>query len=241
MPLLDWVGQDNWGYNGVLSIATDPVDPNRVYAAVGMYTNSWDPNNGAILRSTDRGATWQTFKLPFKNGGNMPGRGMGERLAVDPHNNRNVYFAAEGGNGLWRSTDYGATFAKVTAFPNAGNYVQDPNDTNGYLSQNQGLTWVTFDDVTRDVYVGVADKANPVYRSADGGDHLGPDPRPADRIPGPQGRGDRRLPLHRHQRHRRPVRGRRPARCSGSTPRPGCGPTSAPRPRPTRPTTATPG
>ncbi|AGZ42058.1 cellulose binding domain-containing protein [Actinoplanes friuliensis] len=169
VPLLDWVGQDNWGYNGVLSIATDPVDTDRVYAAVGMYTNSWDPNNGAILRSSDRGATWQVTKLPFKNGGNMPGRGMGERLAVDPHDNSRVYFAAEGGNGLWRSTDFGATWAKVTAFPNAGNYVQDPGDTNGYLSQNQGLTWVTFDDVTRDVYVGVADKENPVYRSTDGG------------------------------------------------------------------------
>jgi photosystem II stability/assembly factor-like uncharacterized protein len=169
VPLLDWVGQDNWGYNGVLSIATDPVDPNRVYAAVGMYTNSWDPNNGAILSSTDRGATWKTFKLPFKNGGNMPGRGMGERLAVDPHDNRNVYFAAEGGNGLWRSTNHGATWAEVSAFPNAGNYVQDPADANGYLSQNQGLTWVTFDDVSRDVYVGVADKQNPVYRSTDGG------------------------------------------------------------------------
>ncbi|WP_275979976.1 cellulose binding domain-containing protein [Couchioplanes caeruleus] len=168
-PLLDWVGQNNWGYNGVLSIAADPVDANRVYAAVGMYTNSWDPNNGAILRSTDRGATWQVSTLPFKNGGNMPGRGMGERLAVDPHDNRNVYFAAEGGNGLWRSTNYGATWSKVTAFPNAGTYVQDPSDTNGYLSQNQGLTWVTFDDVTRDVYVGVADKQNPVYRSTDGG------------------------------------------------------------------------
>jgi xyloglucan-specific exo-beta-1,4-glucanase len=168
-PLLDWVGQNNWGYNGVLSIAPDPVDTNRVYAAVGMYTNSWDPNNGAILRSADKGKTWQTTVLPFKNGGNMPGRGMGERLAVDPRNNRNVYFAAEGGNGLWRSTDYGATWGKVTAFPNAGNYVQDPNDTNGYLNQNQGLTWVTFDPATPAVYVGVADKANPVYRSTDGG------------------------------------------------------------------------
>src|SRR5882672_5361304 len=25
IPLLDWVGQNNWGYNGVVSIATDPV------------------------------------------------------------------------------------------------------------------------------------------------------------------------------------------------------------------------
>jgi xyloglucan-specific exo-beta-1,4-glucanase len=169
VPLLDWVGQGNWGYNGVLSIATDPVATDRVYAAVGMYTNGWDPNNGAILRSTNRGASWQVTQLPFKNGGNMPGRGMGERLAVDPHDDSHVFFAAEGGNGLWRSTDYGVTWAKVTAFPNVGNYVQDPNDANGYLNQNQGLTWVTFDDVTRDVYVGVADKANPVYRSTDGG------------------------------------------------------------------------
>src|SRR5947208_11886178 len=48
-PLLDWVGQSNWGFNGVSSLATDPVQTNRVYAAAGMYTNSWDPNNGAIL------------------------------------------------------------------------------------------------------------------------------------------------------------------------------------------------
>src|SRR5688572_28081898 len=57
-PLLDWVGWDRWGWNGVTSIATDPVQTNRVYASVGMYTNTWDPNNGAILRSTDRGNTW---------------------------------------------------------------------------------------------------------------------------------------------------------------------------------------
>ncbi|GIM95338.1 cellulose binding domain-containing protein [Paractinoplanes toevensis] len=167
-PLLDWVGQNNWGYNGVLSIAPDPVDTNRVYAAVGMYTNDWDPNNGAILRSSDKGNTWQITTLPFKNGGNMPGRGMGERLAVDPNNNKNVYFAAEGGNGLYRSTDYGVTFSKVTTFPNAGNYVQDPADTNNYLNQNQGLTWVTF-GAANQVFVGVADKENPVYRSNDGG------------------------------------------------------------------------
>ncbi|WP_433825087.1 cellulose binding domain-containing protein [Actinoplanes sp. CA-015351] len=168
-PLLDWVGQKDWGYNGVLSIATDPVDTRRVYAAAGMYTNSWDPNNGAILRSTDRGATWHKTVLPFKIGGNMPGRGMGERLVVDPRNNRNVYFAAEGGNGLWRSTDHGVTWAKVSAFPNAGNYVADPSDTSGYQSQNQGLSWVTFDPASTAVYVGVADKENPVYRSLDSG------------------------------------------------------------------------
>jgi hypothetical protein len=30
------------------------------------------------MRSTDKGNTWSETKLPFKVGGNMPGRGMGE-------------------------------------------------------------------------------------------------------------------------------------------------------------------
>jgi hypothetical protein len=106
----------------------------------------------------------------------MPGRGQGERLAVDPNRNSIVYFGAEDGNGLWRSTDYGATWAKVANFPNVGNYAQDPNDANGYLNHNQGVTWVTFDrstgtagNTTQTIYVGVADKQNPVYRSTNGG------------------------------------------------------------------------
>ncbi|MES4903842.1 MULTISPECIES: xyloglucanase [unclassified Streptomyces] len=176
VPLLDWVDGDHWGWSGVASLASDPVEPNKVYAAVGTYTNSWDPANGAILRSSDRGATWQTTTLPFKVGGNMPGRGMGERLAVDPNKNSVLYFGAPSGNGLWRSTDSGVTWSKVTAFPNAGNYAQDPSDSSGYLSDNQGVVWVTFDErtgssgtATKTIYVGVADKQNTVYRSTDAG------------------------------------------------------------------------
>ncbi|HEU5107422.1 MAG TPA: xyloglucanase, partial [Micromonosporaceae bacterium] len=175
-PLLDHVGWADWGHNGVLSIAADPRNANRVYAAVGMYTNDWDPNNGAILRSTDRGENWQKFNLPFKVGGNMPGRGQGERLAVDPNNGAVIYYGAEGGNGLWRSTNTGASFAKVANFPNVGNYAQDPKDPNGYLNQNQGVLWVTFDEssgsagsTTQQIFVGVADKANSIYRSTNGG------------------------------------------------------------------------
>ncbi|MPY47338.1 cellulose binding domain-containing protein [Streptomyces acidicola] len=175
-PLLDSIGWDNWGHTGVVSLASDTVDPSKVYAAVGTYTNSWDPKNGAVLRSADRGATWQKADLPFKLGGNMPGRGMGERLAVDPNRNSVLYLGAPSGKGLWRSTDSGATWSQVTNFPNAGNYVQDPSDTSGYASDNQGIVWVTFDEstgssgnATKTVYVGVADKDNAVYRSTDAG------------------------------------------------------------------------
>jgi hypothetical protein len=176
IPLNDWVGWNNWGYLGCVSIATDPVNPNNVYAAVGMYTNGWDPNNGAILRSTDQGATWSGTVLPFTLGGNMPGRGMGERLVIDPNKNSVLYFAAPTGNGLWRSSDSGVTWSQVTSFPNAGNYVQDATDPNNYLTKTPGVVWVTFDprtgsagNATQTIYVGVADLQNSLYRSTDGG------------------------------------------------------------------------
>ena len=176
VPLLDWVPWEKWGWNGVLSVATDARDPERLYAALGTYTNSWDPNNGAIARSRDRGATWEVTEMPFKIGGNMPGRGMGERLAIDPNDTRILYFGTEAGHGLWRSVDYGASWAKVESFPNPGNYVQDPLDPSDYLTSNQGVVWVVFDpasgsagSASQNIYVGVADKQNPLYRSIDGG------------------------------------------------------------------------
>ncbi|WP_405915671.1 cellulose binding domain-containing protein [Streptomyces sp. NBC_00728] len=175
-PLLDSVGWDEWGHSGVVSLASDSVDPDKVYAAVGTYTNGWDPTNGAVLRSADRGASWQKADLPFKLGGNMPGRGMGERLAVDPNRNSVLYLGAPSGKGLWKSTDSGASWSQVTGFPNVGDYVQDATDTSGYASDNQGIVWVTFDEstgtsgsATQTIYVGVADKDNAVYRSTDGG------------------------------------------------------------------------
>jgi xyloglucan-specific exo-beta-1,4-glucanase len=175
-PITDSLGWDDWGLTGIASLALDPNDGNKVYLAAGTYTNSWDPNNGAILRSGDRGASWARTTLPFKLGGNMPGRGMGERLAVDPNKGSVLYLGAPSGNGLWRSTDSGVTWAKVTSFPNAGNYVQDPADPYGYANDIQGVVWVTFDprtgtagNTTQTIYVGVADLQNTVYRSTDGG------------------------------------------------------------------------
>ncbi|GIH10978.1 xyloglucanase [Rhizocola hellebori] len=176
VPLLDWVSWDQWGWTGVSSLATDAVDPDRLYLAVGTYTNDWDPNNGAILRSRDRGRSFKASPLPFKVGGNMPGRGMGERLAIDPNRNAILYFGAPSGNGLWRSSDSGVSWSKVDSFPNPGTYRPDPNDTSGYSNDLTGVVWVAFDPrtgsrrrPTRSIYVGVADKDNPLYHSADGG------------------------------------------------------------------------
>jgi xyloglucan-specific exo-beta-1,4-glucanase len=181
IPLLDWIGPDDWNLNGVESIAADPIDPRRVYLAVGTYTNEWTNQNGSILRSFNYGQTFQRFDLPFKVGGNMPGRNMGERLAIDPNDNSILYLGARSGNGLWRSSDYGQTWSKVTSFPNPGTYFQDPSSS--YTKDLIGVAWVTFDPrtlgadgATQTIYVGVADLGTSVYRSTDGGKTWAPVP-----------------------------------------------------------------
>ncbi|KAI1101768.1 glycoside hydrolase family 74 protein [Jackrogersella minutella] len=168
---------DNWHNWGVDALALDPQDENMVYAAVGMYTNDWDPKSGSIIRSSDKGATWQTAALPFKVGGNMPGRGMGERLAVDPANSKILYFGARSGSGLWKSVDGGSTFAQVSSFTAVGTFIPDPKDVGGYNGDKQGLAFVTFDSTsgttdgaTKRIFVGTADNTTAsVYVSEDAG------------------------------------------------------------------------
>jgi xyloglucan-specific exo-beta-1,4-glucanase len=103
IPLTDWVAPEDWNMLGGEAFATDPVDPKICYFAAGTYTNDWADMNGRILRSKDYGSTWQAFEMPFKFGGNMPGRGMGERLAIDPNSDNILYFGVRSGNGLWKS------------------------------------------------------------------------------------------------------------------------------------------
>ncbi|KAH8881944.1 glycoside hydrolase family 74 protein [Thozetella sp. PMI_491] len=167
----------NWNNWGVDALALDPQNSKVVYAALGMYTNSWDPNNGAIAKSTDQGASWTLTNLNFKVGGNMPGRGTGERLAVDPANSNIVYFGARSGHGLWKSTNGGQTWANVTSFSNTGTYRENPADSTGYQNDIMGLTFVTFDSTsgitngaTSRIFVGVADNITAsVYVSTDAG------------------------------------------------------------------------
>ena len=114
-PLLDWVPYEDLNLMGVESIAVDPADPNRVYLACGTYTNSGTPN-GAILRSRDRGKTFERTNVPFKFGGNEDGRGNGERMSVDP-NDGNILYLGTRQAGLWRSTDGAVTWSRVDSFP----------------------------------------------------------------------------------------------------------------------------
>jgi len=157
IPLTDRFGEKDWNLLGIDSLATDPVAPDRLYVAAGTYTNSW-AGNGALLRSTDRGRTFQRTDLPFKLGSNEDGRGAGERLAIDPGNHGTLLLGTRK-NGLWRSTDSGVTWGQVSTFP-----VKDG------AGSGAGISFVTYGPAgSRTVYVGVADKSRSLYRSTDGG------------------------------------------------------------------------
>jgi hypothetical protein len=127
LPLMDGFAEGS--YYGVESIAPDPSDPGRVYAAVGM---SWR-SPAAILRSEDRGAHWQVVDVPFRMGGNENGRGLGERLAVDPHAPATLLFGSRH-DGLWRSDDRGLTWRRDTAFPYAGACAPQPRQIQGGIA-----------------------------------------------------------------------------------------------------------
>ncbi|MBV6702726.1 RICIN domain-containing protein [Kitasatospora aureofaciens] len=157
IPLTDFLGEKDWNLLGIDSLATDAVDPARLYLATGTYTNEW-AGNGAILRSTDRGRSFERIDLPFKLGGNEPGRGAGERLVIDPANHANLLLGSRK-NGLWRSTDYGSTWRQVSSFP-----VKDG------AGSGAGISFVTYGPAgSNTVYVGVNDTSTPLYRSTDGG------------------------------------------------------------------------
>jgi len=165
IPLQDPMAESS--YFGGESIAPDPIDPNTVYIAAGMYRS--DPS--AILRSHDRGNTWQIFPVSFRMGGNEDGRGVGERVAIDPNDNAILFFGSRH-DGLWRSENYGETWQKVKTFPLKGRGLPVEGQPT-----NTGLSFVVFDphtgtrgSATRTLFVGSADPgSNHLFRSDDAG------------------------------------------------------------------------
>jgi BNR/Asp-box repeat. len=161
IPLMDWLSRAQEQYVGVEGIAPDPVDSNTVYMAVGTYTTS---GNGAIIKSTNRGATWTFETIAAPMGGNNDGRSFGNRLEVDPNNTSILYFASRT-TGLWKSANAGVTWATVASFPVKG-------------TSPFGLPFVVFDKKSgtpgagsSTIYVGVAatTAGTNLYRSKDAG------------------------------------------------------------------------
>ncbi len=176
VPLLDWANQTDWNLYGIESLASDPVDPRNVYVAAGTYTSA-EVSAGEILRSSDYGRTWSRSPLPFKFGGNENGRNNGERLAVDPNDNK-VLFLGTRTAGLWRSHDFGATWARINSFPDYDEAMPRPASTGpwNYVPQLVGINVIRFDprsgspgSPTPVLYAAVSTPNASIFRSTDTG------------------------------------------------------------------------
>lgn len=160
IQLLDGVGRFEAGLRCVESMAADPTNENRVYIASGGSTGD---QVGGIYWSTDQGKSLNYVNTPLKMAGNNAGRGIGERLQVDP-NSPNILFFGSRIHGLYKSTDYAKTWTKVASFPVT-------TTTDGV-----GLCFVVFDSMsstsgnpTKDIYVGVSKNGSNLYKSSDAG------------------------------------------------------------------------
>jgi len=177
-PLLDWVPYADLNLMGVESIAVDPSDAGRVYLSCGTYTAP-DVPDGAVLRSTDGGLSFQRTNLPVKFGGNEEGRGNGERLAVDP-NDGQVLLLGTRLSGLWKSVDGAASFQPVDGLPAEAwkrSALDGPLSAGRGSDGRGGVVFVIFDPrsgsrghASQTVYLGVSAMGRPnLYRSQDGG------------------------------------------------------------------------
>jgi hypothetical protein len=172
IPLLDWLGPDQANFTGIESIGLDPSDPDRLYLAAGTYRFG----DAAILRSDDRGKTFQIFKVPFRMGGNDDGRSNGERLAVDPNLGSILFFGSRAA-GLWQSTDSGATWKTVDSFTNTGTGPARPGNEGRFDRRTAyGVVSVVFDPAsghrgspTSVIYAAVSTPGTNIYRSGDAG------------------------------------------------------------------------
>jgi photosystem II stability/assembly factor-like uncharacterized protein len=111
----------------IARIAVDPTDPNTAYAAVNDFpSNGRDFAEGTgIYKTTNGGTTW-TDVTP-----SLSSFDPYSDVMIDPSNHNTVYMAigdvfgdpyGTGGNGIYKSTDAGATWTKL-----GGGLPTDPN------------------------------------------------------------------------------------------------------------------
>lgn len=143
-----WESPDNgltWTQAGVdlpssflgLTVDVAPSDPQRVYVS-GRYGPA-DQYLGAIQRSTDRGASWQSLSVPGSDDTHLP-----YLSAVDPNNPDILYVRLDGDpvDILLVSKDGGDTF--TNAFESTGNlfgFALSPDGSTVFVGGSKDGLW----------------------------------------------------------------------------------------------------
>ncbi len=97
----------------VSSFAVDPFDPAILYAGVGAFGES---NRAGIYVSNDRGLSWHHVASSYGNGITFRKYRTADAIAPDPFS-QGVILSGSRGNGVWRTTDAGASWTQVCAAP----------------------------------------------------------------------------------------------------------------------------
>ena len=161
----DTYGAYIWNGSQWQQLVTSTSMPSAIGATQdGVYEVRIAPSNtnilymeylGNVYRSTDKGATWtKTAFAQVSESANDPYRINGQKMAVDP-NNSNVVYVGTPQDGLFVTTDGGASWQKVSAVP------VSVVDAGGLYP---GITGITFDPRS-----GVSGgKTNTIYASSNG-------------------------------------------------------------------------
>jgi photosystem II stability/assembly factor-like uncharacterized protein len=111
------LGQTPFLRRTISQIVVDPKDPNTVYVAVGAVATNGLPGNNGIWKSTDGGVTWKNTTVAISTTAAFSD-------VVMSSSNSQVLYAAVGdpygnaANGLYRTSDGGAHWARAGDFPN---------------------------------------------------------------------------------------------------------------------------
>jgi xyloglucan-specific exo-beta-1,4-glucanase len=180
--LTDAFGRLDGSHQGAESMAVDPTDASKVYMTTQMSVQG---GNGRFYYSSNQGDSWNYVTLPFPVGSNNQGRGIGERLMVDPNVPSTMFYASRTA-GLWKSTNSGLNWTQVTSLSNRVMTTTEMSAANG--GSPIGVEFVVFDATipttgfiasgtpTQTIYVGVAPDYKALagltsflYKSTDGG------------------------------------------------------------------------
>ncbi len=124
-------------FTGCNDLVMDPRNPDVIYAAFHqrmrkVFTYIGGGPESSLFKSIDGGSSWQ------KLSGGLPGGDLGRiGLAISPVNPDYLYTVIEGSadkQGVYRTTDQGASWEKRSNFSSTGNYYNeidcDPHDVN---------------------------------------------------------------------------------------------------------------
>lgn len=141
--LCDMFSLNDANLYGIDGVAIDPNDSNVVYIcagkyrkeraiAYGMYIEGKSQYNACdVLKSTDKGNSWQATGLNVDFNGNGTNRHFGEIIAVDPNNSNNIYVLSRD-NKLYCSDNGAETWNECAGFPQIPIQGNENNEKEGY-------------------------------------------------------------------------------------------------------------